>query len=133
MSQTPLRIGVVGCGNVTVKRHIPAVNRLEAARVVAVADQVDARVAAARAVASLPESQSFDSFSAMADACELDYVLVAVPPSVRRAIVDDAFERGLDVLSEKPLATRLYSLHDRSERGNLFELSQDATVHRSNV
>ncbi|MFV1858511.1 MAG: Gfo/Idh/MocA family protein [Anaerolineales bacterium] len=105
MSETGLRLGVVGCGNVTVERHIPAVNRLDGARVVAVADPVDARVAAGRAVAELPESQAFSSFSAMADACELDYVLVAVPPSVRGAIVEDAFERGLDVLSEKPLAT----------------------------
>ena len=106
MSATALRLGVVGCGNVTVERHIPAVNRLEGARVVAVADPVDTRVAAARAVAELPESQAFNSFSAMADTCELDYALVAAPPSVRRAIVEDAFGRGLDVLSEKPLATR---------------------------
>lgn len=106
MTETALKLGVVGCGNVTVERHIPAVNRLEGARVVAVADPVDTRVAAAREVAELLDSQAFSSFSAMADACELDYVLVAVPPSVRRAIVEDAFERGLDVLSEKPLATR---------------------------
>lgn len=106
MTETALRLGVVGCGNVTVERHIPAVNRLEGARVVAVADTVDTRLAAARQIAGLPESQTFSSFSAMADACDLDYVLIAVPPSVRRVIVEDAFERGLDVLSEKPLATR---------------------------
>ncbi len=99
-------MGVVGCGNVTLERHIPAVNRLAGARVVAVADPVDARVAAARAVANLPESQAFRSFSAMTEAGELDYVLVAVPPSVRRAIVEDAFDRGLDVLIEKPITTR---------------------------
>ncbi len=96
-------MGVVGCGNVTVERHIPAVNRLEGARVVAVADPVDTRAAAARAVAELPESRAFSSFSAMAEADELDYVLVAVPPSVRRPIIQDAFDRALDVLSERHL------------------------------
>ena len=113
-----MRLGVVGCGNVTVERHIPAVNRLDGAQVAAVADPIDTRVAAARAVAELPESQVFNSFSAMVDTCELDYVLVAVPPSIRRAIVEDAFERGLDVLSEKPLATR------PSEAAQMIERAQ---------
>lgn len=117
MSETPLRLGVVGCGNVTVERHIPAVNRLEGASVVAVADPAATRVAAGRRVAELPESQAFSSFSAMADACDLDYVLVAVPPSARRVMVEDAFERGLDVLSEKPLATRPSEAALMIERG----------------
>lgn len=56
MSQSPLRVGVVGCGNVTIERHIPAINRLESARVVAVADPVDTRVTAAREAAELSES-----------------------------------------------------------------------------
>jgi len=116
VTETALRLGVVGCGNVTVERHIPAVNRLEGARVVAVADTVDTRLAAARQIAGLPESQTFSSFSAMADACDLDYVLIAVPPSVRRDMVEDAFERGLDVLSEKPLATRPSEAAHMNER-----------------
>ena len=106
MSETALRLGVVGCGNVSVERHIPSVNRLEGARVAAVVDPVHSRAAEARAVAGLPESRAYGSLSAMLDACELDYVLVAVPPSVRRAMVEESLEGGLHVLSEKPLATR---------------------------
>jgi len=117
LSDAPLRVGVVGCGNVTVARHIPAVNRLAGASVVAVADAIEARAATGRQVAELPESQAFSSFSAMADACDLDYALVAVPPFVRRVIVEDAFARGLDVLSEKPLATRPSEAALMIERG----------------
>lgn len=106
MTETALRLGVVGCGNVAVERHIPAVNRLEGVSVVAIADPAEPRAAAAREAAGLSKAQTFSKFSSMVDASEMDYVLVAVPPSVRQDIVEGAFERGLDVLSEKPLATR---------------------------
>jgi predicted dehydrogenase len=99
-------VGAVGCGNVTVNRHIPAVNRLEGAQVVAVADPTASRALAALQAADLPSSMSFDSFDAMAAACELDYLVVGAPQSVRLPIIEHAFERGLDVLSEKPIATR---------------------------
>jgi predicted dehydrogenase len=49
---------------------------------------------------------SFDSFEAMAAACELDYLVVGAPQSVRLPIIESAFGRDLDVLSEKPIATR---------------------------
>ena len=106
MIQSPLKVGAVGCGNVVVTRHIPAVMRVEGAQVVAVADPVDARARAAQEAAGLSDSKAFDSLEVMAQACELDYLVVGVPPSVRRPIVEKAFELGLDVLTEKPLATR---------------------------
>ena len=106
MNQSPLKVGVVGCGNVVVMRHIPAVNRVEGAQVVAVADPADSRARAAQEAAGLPASMAFDLLEAMAQACELDYLVVGVPPSVRRPIIEKAFELGLDVLTEKPIATR---------------------------
>lgn len=106
MNQAPLKMGAVGCGNVIVERHIPAVNRVEGAQVVAVADSVDTRARAAQEAAGLPASMAFDSLEAMAQVCELDYLVVGVPPSVRRPIIEKAFELGLDVLTEKPIATR---------------------------
>lgn len=119
MSQSPLRMGAVGCGNVTVMRHIPAVIRLKGARVVAVADPVESRARAAQEAADLTSSKSFSSLEAMAAACELDYLVVGVPPSVRRPIIEEAFDRGLDVLSEKPIATR------PSEAARMIERAQE--------
>ena len=86
-------------------RHIPAVSRIEGAQVVAVADPVNSRARAAQEAAGLPASMAFVSLHAMAAACELDYLVVGVPPSLRRPIVEAAFELGLDVLTEKPIAT----------------------------
>ena len=106
MNQSPLKVGAVGCGNVVVVRHVPAMNRVEGAEVVAVADPVDARARAVQEAAGLPASMASDSLEAMAKACALDYLVVGVPPSVRRPIVEKAFELGLDVLTEKPIATR---------------------------
>jgi len=118
VNQAALRVGAVGCGNVVVVRHIPAVKRVEGAQVMAVADPVDARAHAAQEAADLPASMAFDSLEAMAQACELDYLVVGVPPSVRRPIVEQAFELGLDVLTEKPIATR------PSEAARMIELAQ---------
>ncbi len=118
MNQAALRVGAVGCGNVVVVRHIPAVKRVEGAQVVAVADPMDARAHAAQEAAGLPASMAFDSLEAMTKACALDYLVVGVPPSVRRPIVEKAFELGLDVLTEKPIATR------PSEAARMIELAQ---------
>jgi len=118
VNQAALRVGAVGCGNVVVVRHIPAVNRVEGAQVVAVADPVEARARTAQEAAGLPASMAFNSLEAMAQTCELDYVVVGVPPSVRRPIVEKAFELGLDVLTEKPIATR------PSEAAKMIERAQ---------
>ena len=64
MIQSPLKVGAVGCGNVVVTRHIPAVMRVEGAQVVAVADPVDARARAAQEAAGLSDSKAFDSLEA---------------------------------------------------------------------
>ena len=120
MNQAALRVGAVGCGNVIVVRHIPAVKRVEGAQVVAVADPVEARARMAQEAAGLPASMAFDSLEAMTNACALDYLVVGVPPSARRPIVEKAFELGLDVLTEKPIATRPSEADKMIEQAQTF-------------
>ena len=47
----PLRIGVIGCGQIARAIHIPVLARMPEARVVALAEPVDASRAAAAAIA----------------------------------------------------------------------------------
>lgn len=103
--ELPLRVGIVGCGNVVVRAHAPALRKHPASRVVAVADPLRARVEEVLAILELGEQAAFSSHSAMFDQADLDYVLVAVPPSLREPIIEHAFRSGLSVLSEKPMAT----------------------------
>jgi predicted dehydrogenase len=103
---TPLRLGIIGCGFVTIRSHIPALRLLTAMRVEAVADPVDSRRKEAQETLGLPESAAFASYRAMLESDPPDYVLVAVPPGARGPILEDCLRAGIHVLCEKPLALR---------------------------
>jgi predicted dehydrogenase len=102
----PLRAGVIGCGNVSVRRHIPTLAALPGVELAAVADPVAARRQEALTAGGLSSEAAFKSHQRMLASAQLDYVVVAVTPAIRPAILRDCFRAGLHVLSEKPLALR---------------------------
>ncbi|MEX0788219.1 MAG: Gfo/Idh/MocA family oxidoreductase [Anaerolineales bacterium] len=106
MSTPTLRMGIIGCGFVTVRGHVPALRLLTAMRVEAVADPVDSRRREAQEALGLPDSAAYASYRAMLESGRLDYVLVAVPPGARGSILQDCLSAGIHVLCEKPLALR---------------------------
>jgi predicted dehydrogenase len=105
-----LRVAVVGYGFIASRGHVPAFLQSgapgDAARfeVVAVADVTPAR--RALAAAALPGARLYSDYLAMLDreAAGLDFVVVAVPPSLHAEVARAALARGLHVLCEKPLA-----------------------------
>src|SRR5262249_11182153 len=74
-------------------------------RIVAVADTCAARRERARRV--IPEARIYEDHEQLlaAEANGLDFVDITTPPNVHAQITHAAFERGLHVLCEKPLAT----------------------------
>lgn len=92
-------IGIVGCGTVVRRGHLPAYEK-HGCRVVGVHD---ASEQAARAV-GLPVFDTFDDL--LADP-EVEIVDVATPPEGRPELVRRALAAGKHVLSQKPLATGL--------------------------
>src|SRR5206468_2645152 len=73
-------------------------------RIVAVADGCPARLAKAKA--RDPSLRVYDSFQRLFEREKgIDFVDIATPPSEHAAIALAAFERGLHVFCEKPLAT----------------------------
>ena len=101
---SPLRVGIVGCGNITLGEHAPALRDLDGARVVAIADPVEARREQVRGFLGLPDSACFADHRALLDA-GVDYVTLTVPQKLRRPIMEDCARAGVHVLSEKPIAT----------------------------
>jgi predicted dehydrogenase len=103
----PLGIGIVGCGEVTRERHLPALRRLAKARVVALADPNPA--ARAAAAPGAPGARL------VADAAELvvdpgvHAVLVATPPAHHEEVAVAALAAGRHVLCEKPMALTVAS------------------------
>ena len=100
----PLKVGISGCGNIALNDHAPALKSLDGARVVAIADPIEARRSKVQALLGLPDSACFADHRALLDA-GVDYVTLTVPQKFRRPIVEDCARAGVHVLTEKPIAT----------------------------
>jgi predicted dehydrogenase len=114
-ADVPLKVGVIGCGNVVANDHAPALRQLDAVDPVAVSDPTPANRERVLESLGLPPEAGFETHQAMLEAHSLDYVLIATPPHVRGRIVADCAARGVHVLSEKPLATRPAEARDMEE------------------
>jgi predicted dehydrogenase len=99
-----MRLGIVGCGNISLKYHLPACLANEAIQVVAAADPTPARLAAFQVAAGLEPSACFADADDLLASADVEAVLVATPPLYRPPIVIRALAIGKHVLSEKPIA-----------------------------
>lgn len=111
-----VRVAVIGAGRQGA-RHIATFQRLEQARLVAVADP---SVAARRVAITGLRAREFDDWRCLLDelAPQLDAVSVATSSDTHYEVTRAALEAGLDVLVEKPIAT---SIHDALALGELAQ------------
>ncbi|MGH7563924.1 MAG: Gfo/Idh/MocA family protein [Gemmatimonadota bacterium] len=103
--RTRLRLGVVGCGRVFELYHRQALDHSDRWELVAACDVSAQRREWVRR--ALPEVRVFDSPTGLLAGHDLDAVLVATPPDLHAEVALQAMESGLNVLVEKPMATRL--------------------------
>lgn len=101
----PLRVGLVGLGNVGTNHHLPAFAAIpDLAKVVAVADPSPERRAAVAADLRLPPEAVFAEPEAMIDEAAIDVVDLATPPNVRMGLARSSVLAGRAILCEKPIA-----------------------------
>lgn len=111
-----LRAVLVGCGDIGLRRHLPALTRSSAFDLAAV---VDARELARSEAARRSGAPAYPTLAA-ALVTRPDAVVVATPPDVTPAIAVEGIEQGLAVLCEKPMgvdlagARRLHAAATRS-------------------
>jgi predicted dehydrogenase len=101
-----LRGALIGFGFIAEKGHVPAyLSAPNAFDIVAVADICAARRDKVRHL--LPNARVYADTKTLlaAEAKQLDFVDIATPPCDHAAIAHAAFEHGLHVLCEKPIAT----------------------------
>ncbi|MGH3075554.1 MAG: Gfo/Idh/MocA family protein, partial [Gaiellales bacterium] len=98
-----MRLGFVGAGAIA-RRHVEVLGGHPDAVVAAVCD-AQAEVAAAMAAAT--GATAYTDWEAMFEAEPLDGVFVCTPPAVHLGPARAAFERGVPVYLEKPLARSL--------------------------
>jgi len=99
-AQSPVTVGVVGCGHVA-RKHLDALRRLRDVRIIGVCDRDRApRVAAARAYGA----GAYADLSAMLEDRRPDVVHILTPPQSHCELALAAMRAGCHVLVEKPLA-----------------------------
>jgi predicted dehydrogenase len=134
-----VRFGLVGAGGIA-QAYAQAFEQITDAATVAVAD---IRLNAAQGLAEQLKCSAYPSYSSMADACELDAVIVCTPPATHPEICTFFLERRVNVLCEKPLsidvASSLRMLELAKEKGvtltmaSKFRYAEDVVRARSIV
>ena len=100
-----IQVGVGGFG----RTWLPVLQRDRQASLVAIVDASDAALATAREETGLSGSRCFGDFREAFEAVEADAVLNVTPPQFHEPVALAAFEAGLHVLSEKPIADTMAS------------------------
>ena len=97
-----INVGLVGYGywGPNLARNF---NRQPDCRLAAICDVVEARVNAASKL--YPSVRGTTRFQDLLDDPQIDFILIATPPSTHYALVKQALRAGKDVLVEKPIAS----------------------------
>lgn len=98
--QRPLRLGIIGCGYVTIKSHLPASQLVDDITVTALVDVREDFVRDLAQTHNIPTHAT--DHRAILDA--VDAVIVAVPHHLHTPIALDFLNQGVSVLVEKPMA-----------------------------
>jgi len=99
-TQSPLRVGVVGCGNQG-GALAQAVSRANLLRVVACADPD--RAAANRVAAIAGDASTHESIEALLGESDVDAILIATPHHVLCPVALAAIHAGKHIMAEKPI------------------------------
>lgn len=99
---TPLNLGVIGCGRVTERFYLPVLSRTTEARLIAVTDPSRERreLVSARVLGC----QAFNSAEELFEKAKIEAVIINTPPATHVAMATLALRSDIPVFVEKPLA-----------------------------
>jgi predicted dehydrogenase len=100
-----LRIGLIGCGAIARRIHIPAFKQCDDVDVVAFASRT--RASADAAAAEWGSGDATDDWRAVVERDDVDGVCICTPNALHREQAVVAAKAGKHVLVEKPMATTL--------------------------
>jgi len=111
--EKPIRIGIIGAGNIAVNGHWPRIRDDERVIVSAVCRRNKELLN--RAKAHTGAANAYTDWRALLDAGDVDAVIVSTPHHLHKDPVVEALQRGLDVLVEKPMAVTSRDAREMAE------------------
>lgn len=110
MSETPIRVGVVGAGNSAVETHIPRFQSIEGVEVVSVSNRT--RESAQRAADRLGIPKVYDHWPDLVQSDEINAVFIGTWPYLHKPVTIVALESGKHVLSQARMAMNAQEAHE---------------------
>lgn len=104
MTDTKLRVGIIGCGGIGLQKHLPALSTLETVELVAFCDLIEERALAGKAKFGTNESTTYTDYQLMLAEEDLDVVHVCTPNASHAELSIAALNAGNHVMCEKPMA-----------------------------
>lgn len=99
-----LTVGIIGCGGIANGKHMPALKKVEGARMVAFCDIVPERAEKAKAEFGDENSAVYTDYKELLKDASIDVIHVCTPNISHAEISIAAMEAGKHVMCEKPMA-----------------------------
>lgn len=99
-----LKIGIIGCGGIGTKKHLPALAQVEGLEIVAFCDLIIERAIEAKEQFGTQDAQVYVDYREMLAEVELDIVHVCTPNDTHAELSIAAMEADNHVMCEKPMA-----------------------------
>ncbi|SDL39609.1 Gfo/Idh/MocA family protein [Streptomyces indicus] len=109
---TPLRVGVIGCADIAIRRMLPAFATSPDIEIAAVASR---NLNKARDLAEHYQCRAVHGYAELLELDDLHAVYIPLPAALRPRWVEAALRTGRHVLAEKPLSTQYTCTRDLLE------------------
>lgn len=116
MSNETIRVGMIGCGG-NARGHMGRLLKIDGVQIVGLCDTAEASLnASVDAHPSLAEVPQFDDYRRMLEDVEMDAVEISTPHTAHYEQIMAALDRGLHVLTEKPMVCEVRQAKDVVQR-----------------
>ncbi len=97
-----LNVGVIGCGDIAITAHFPALRRSKRVKLTAISTRTEERLQMLRKEYSVPFATT--DYKELLKRDDVDAVIITTPPWITPQITIEALNSGKHVLCEKPVA-----------------------------
>ena len=99
-----IKVGIIGCGGIGTKKHMPALEKVADCEMVAFCDIIEERAIASAKEFGTPDAKVYTDYRELLADPEIEVVHVCTPNRSHSFITVDALEAGKHVMCEKPMA-----------------------------